>query len=125
MEDVTFPGFFALTCENEEALEMDDFENNLAYNEGDNVSLPTLELKINGEAQIKKNSEYTYQINSSNLQGTWIIDDETLATIVSSNHEQVTIKTNKVAGWIELKYVAEHIEDASNYEEVIMNIMIY
>lgn len=125
MEDVTFPGFFSLTCENEEALEMDDFENNIAYNEGDDFAPPVLELSINGETQIKRNTEQTYRLNHDNLQGKWVIDDESLATIVSSNQEEVVIKTNKVAGWIELKYVVESVNETLTVDEAMLNIMIY
>ena len=125
IEDVTYPGMFTITCEHEESLEMDDFANNLAYNDGDTVSKPATKVEIVGETQIKKSSQYTYQLSNQDIMGEWSIDDETLATIEQVNGNEITLKTSKKSGWIELKFVARDSQEPIEVIETKLDIMIY
>lgn len=126
IEDVTYPGMFTITCEHEEALEMDDFENNIAYNENDfEAGTPTPSVEILGETQIKKSSQYHYQLSNPSVKGEWFIDDETIATITEINEHQITLQTYKKSGWVELRFVTRDNQEPFEVIDTRLDIMVY
>ena len=106
IDDLVFKGMYTIVCQRDEILPMDDFENNIAYNEFQNTEekpeTPSPEnVDITGETKIKIGNEYTYTLTQAVEGCQWLIDDESIATIVSASDDSVTI-TGAVTGWITL-----------------------
>lgn len=125
IEDITYPGMFTITCEHDESLEMDDFENNLAYNENEIEAGQTPSVEILGETQVKKSSLYHYQLSTPSIKGEWMIDDETLATIIDENEHQITLQTHKKSGWVELRFVTRDQQEPFEVIDTKLDIMVY
>lgn len=83
-------GFIVFIMKKDKLMEEDDLENNIAFNN----ELPASQLdecKIIGEDIIKINEEYEYQAENI-TSPEWVIDDKTIATIVSASNNKCTIK---------------------------------
>lgn len=103
IDDLVFPNMLSIVAERDETLPMDDFENNLAWNEHDSHEEPkqvsrVMGSKITGSEKIKFNESDIYTINKPVA---WRIDDETIATIVSKTETKVEIRGIK-RGWVTL-----------------------
>lgn len=100
-DDVVFPGMYIIVAKRVESLVMDDFENNLAYNEDikvvDNPTVP-IEIPISGADKIKVGKEETFTV-SENV--TWVIDDPTAVAVVNQDARSITLKGIKPT-WIVL-----------------------
>lgn len=106
IDDLVFKGMYTIVCQRDEILPMDDFENNIAYNEFqtevDKPETPSPDnVDITGETKIKIGNEYTYTLTQAVEGCQWLIDDESIATIVSASDDSVTI-AGAVTGWITL-----------------------
>lgn len=106
IDDLVFKGMYTIVCQRDEILPMDDFENNIAYNEFqtevDKPETPSPDtVDITGETKIKIGNEYTYTLTQTVEGCQWLIDDESIATIVSASDDSVTI-AGAVTGWITL-----------------------
>ena len=106
IDDLVFKGMYTIVCQRDEILPMDDFENNIAYNEFQNTEekpeTPSPEnVDITGETKIKIGNEYTYTLTQAVEECQWLIDDESIATIISASDDSVTI-AGAVTGWITL-----------------------
>lgn len=106
IDDLVFKGMYTIVCQRDEILPMDDFENNVAYNEFqtevDKPETPSPDnVDITGETKIKIGNEYTYTLTQAVEGCQWLIDDESIATIVSASDDSVTI-AGAVTGWITL-----------------------
>ena len=106
IDDLVFKGMYTIVCQRDEILPMDDFENNIAYNEFQDTEekpeTPSPEnVDITGETKIKIGNEYTYTLTQTVEDCQWLIDDESIATIVSASDDNVTI-LGAETGWITL-----------------------
>lgn len=106
IDDLVFKGMYTIVCQRDEILPMDDFENNIAYNEFQNTAekpeTPSPDnVDITGETKIKIGNEYTYTLTQAVEGCQWLIDDETIAIITSASDDSVTI-VGAATGWITL-----------------------
>ena len=100
-DDVVFPGCLIMVAKRVEGLVMDDFENNIAYNDDNKVVHPPVapvEVTISGADKIKIGQEATFTVNED---VTWVIDDPTAVEVVSETPRAITLK-GKVSTWIVL-----------------------
>ena len=100
-DDVVYPGLYVMVAQRDEALAMDDFENNLAFNEDNRVveaPVAPVEIKINGSDKIRVGKEQTF---TTNEDVTWVIDDPNAAEIVKQESRSITLK-GKTPTWITL-----------------------
>lgn len=93
-------GVIVFICKKDAYLEgLDDLDNNKCFNDkvpSDNPKEPT-EYKILGEDSIKINYEYAYELNPSNTNAVFSLDEYTiennLAQIVNQSEGKVVIKS--------------------------------
>ncbi len=101
-DDLVFKGMYILVAQRDEAMPMDDFENNLAWNEYEaDVPIPTEDVTptIIGAEKVKLGEVAIYEATTENPQ--WSIDDESIARIIKVSGKTVTIECLK-RGWFTL-----------------------
>lgn len=98
IDDLVFPNMLTIVAQRDEAMPMDDFKNNLAWNAYENPSEREDVSEIIGHEKIKLHEFGTYVIDKS---VEWEIDDSTIATIVNQTETSVEIRGIK-RGWITL-----------------------
>lgn len=126
IDDLVYPGMFIATCSIESHLEMDDFENNLAYNEGqpmESASIPA-SLEIDGVDQLKKSTTERFTVEGDWV-GEWSLDDESYATLQVINEREVELTTLKKSGWIELRFSTTHPTNPFEVYVATKEILIY
>lgn len=90
-DDVVFPGMFIMVAQREEGLVMDDYENNLAYNDDDKIKIPPVsneEIPIIGLDRVKIGEEVTFVTESDVV---WEIDGNEDVEIVKQNRRSITL----------------------------------
>lgn len=107
MEDTVFPGMFIVTCQLEETNDMDDFENNIAYNSNDPLppadsNTGMSELQIIGEMQLKRKTSATYSL-SSLVEGKWQVEGLDYVEILHEDDASITLQGLK-SGWVTLSF---------------------
>lgn len=113
IDDLVFPNMLTIVAQRDEAMPMDDFENNLAWNAYENPSEGEETSEIVGHEKIKLHESGTYVIDKP---VEWEIDDSTIATIVNQTETSVEIRGIK-RGWITLTATDE---EGQTYELEIM-----
>lgn len=101
-DDVVFPGMYIMVAQRDESLVMDDFENNLAFNEDNRVIEPPvapIEVEITGSDEIRVGREEEF-ISSEDVD--WEVDDLNAVEIVAQNARSIKLK-GKSPTWIVLK----------------------
>lgn len=98
IDDLVFPNMLTIVAQRDEAVPMDDFKNNLAWNTYDDPSEKEGTSEIIGHNKIKLHESGTYTINKSVK---WGVDDSTIATIVNQTGASVEIRGIK-RGWVTL-----------------------
>lgn len=91
-DDVVFPGMLIMVAQREEELVMDDYENNLAYNNDDKVIIPPIsqaEIKIGGVDKIKIGAEETF-VTKENV--VWEIDGQDGVVVVARSPRSITLR---------------------------------
>ena len=99
IDDLVFKGMFTAVAQRDESMPMDDFENNVAWNEYEEDVPENVVSEIKGDEKVKLGNTgvYTTDIEDAN----WNIDDESIATIIECSGNSVTVKFNK-RGWFTL-----------------------
>lgn len=125
IDDMVYPGLYIVTCKLVELCDMDDTENNLAYN---GIPLqpedkPIIPLEIVGEEQVKRRSIHTYQILGAE-GGEWSIDNPSLADLVVLDNQTVELHFKSKADWVELKFTTRHQEELMDVYEASLDILI-
>ena len=130
INDFVYPGLYIITCDIESALNMDDFENNLAYNE---VLTPSIQpeapevtplLTLEGPSELRKGSVTRYHVNS-NQPGEWALDDESMGKLIAISDNEVEFVAGKNVGWVELSYTMRQQQAPFEVLRVALDIMIY
>lgn len=98
-EDTVWNGMYVIVCQRDEGNVMDDYENNIAWNDeysedGDIES----EIAINGIDSIKIGRTETYTCNE-NIE--WHVDDELSVEVVSKTETEIVLKGLK-QNWVTL-----------------------
>ena len=124
MDDMVFPGMYIIACKMGHSCEMDDFENNIAYNEELNQgnSQPPVEvekptLQINGEMMVKRKSTHLYTLTYP-VSGHWTLDQPSLADLTVVNDSQVELCFKTTPEWLTLTFTD------LNQVSVSINILI-
>lgn len=100
-DDVVYPGMYIMVAQRDESLVMDDFENNLAYNDDNKVAAPPvhpIEIEISGASKIKVGQEETFTTKD---EVDWEVDDLTSVNIKQSDTKSITLVGIKPT-WITL-----------------------
>lgn len=129
INDLVYPGMYIVTCEVDSALDMDDFENNLAYNEGTTLPPaveedPILYLEITGASQIRKGFKTRYKVNSP-IKGEWLLDDPSLGQLNVISDQEVEFIAGQRAGWAELCFATRSQQEPFTVSKAHVDIMIY
>lgn len=110
IDDMVFKGMYTIVCQRDEVTPMDDFENNIAYNEFQTpVETPTVpdlpdvveDIHIIGESKLKIGTEQVYSLSQSLENCVWVVDDVSYAHMIEMQENSVTIVGLKT-GWVTL-----------------------
>lgn len=117
IDDLVFPNMLTIVAQRDEALPMDDFENNLAWNTYDATTekKDSRTFAITGGDKFKLHETHTYTFPTS-VQ--WKIDDPTIATIVEQSNQFVKLQGIK-RGWVTLSAVFS--EDKIYTKEIMIS----
>lgn len=103
-DDVVFTGCYIIVAQRDETLVMDDFENNVAYNEDykipakPNNPVQPNKVEIKGQDEIKIGREVEF---TTDVDVVWSIDDPTSVDIVNQTDRSIKLKGLK-DNWITL-----------------------
>ena len=106
VDDLVYDGMYIIICQRDEVLPMDDFDNNLAYNqyeqEVNSVAMARMhKTEINGDTRLKIGDSKVYTILANN--GSWRVDDESIATLRFEGNTATL--TGNSTGWVTLSYI--------------------
>lgn len=114
-EDTVWAGMYVIVCQRDESNVMDDFENNIAWNDeyanDDNVEN---EITINGSERIKIGVSETY---TSNSPVEWCIDGLDSVSIIEQTETTIVLKGVK-QNWVTLSALSKD-------ETKTLDIMVY
>ena len=106
MDDLVYDGMYIIVCQRDEVLPMDDFDNNLAYNQYEqevhSVAMARMhKAEIDGDTRLKIGESKVYTILANN--GSWKVDDENIATLQFEGNTATL--TGKSTGWVTLSHI--------------------
>lgn len=118
VENTIYHGIYVVTCQMDEANDMDDFENNLAYNrkivkppnkEPDQepgtdfppVVSPSSPPTLVGDQMIRTRQSAVCRLENG-LALNWSVDDESLVSLFSLSPNEVQLTASKKTGWVTL-----------------------
>lgn len=142
IENTIFHGIYVVTCQMDESNDMDDFENNIAYNrkkvessddesdqESGTDSPPTVSLlnppTLVGDSVIRLRQSVIYRLENGNALS-WSADDDSLVNLTSLSTNEVQLTANKKAGWVTLTCELDPASLAPDSPQILtQEIMIY
>ena len=119
IDNTVYGGIYVITCQMDETYDMDDFENNIAYNKNDapELSVPSpppweedeedeeeiieVVATLNGEDTLRKSKQTIYTLENG-FAYNWSIDDDSLATLNLLTTNEVELVAKKKSGWVTL-----------------------
>ena len=105
IDDLVFPNMLTIVAQRDEAMPMDDFEANIAWNAYEpaiNEEEDDVILEIMGANKFKLNETSVYTIT---IPVKWEIDDTTIATIVEQSDQSIKVRGIK-RGWVTLSAIS-------------------
>ena len=143
IENTIYGGIYVITCQMDESNDMDNFEENIAFNKKDATIespssapdeeeeelLPLPEAELKGAETLRKGKSETYVLENG-FGATWSIDDDTLASLDVLATNEACLTAKKKSGWVTLTCQYEpSLMPASSLTEdkpaLIKQIMIY
>lgn len=102
-DDLVYKGMYIMVAQKDEILPMDDFENNIAWNEHetDDTVVEEKTYVIEGSEKVRLGETEYYSLKG--VAGDWTIDDTSIAKIVDINQQTNTVQVKFIKrGWFTL-----------------------
>lgn len=98
LDDLVYPNMLTCVAQRDEAMPMDDFANNIAWNAYEEAIENTTPSEIIGDERIRLHESRTYTIDKPVI---WSVDDSSIATTTSVTETSVELRGTK-RGWVTL-----------------------
>lgn len=145
IENTIYGGIYVITCQMDESNDMDNLEENIAYNKKDvtidrpiltpddeeeeEETTPTPPAELRGADTLRKGCAETYSLECG-FATEWLLDDDSLASLEILSSNEIRLIAKKKSGWITLTcHYEPSLMPASSLTEdkpaLIKQIMIY
>ena len=127
IESTIYNGLLIITSKLVQLCEMDDLENNLAYNgvplQPEIENTPPTPLQIVGEEVVKRRSVHRYQVIGA-TNGRWELDNPSLADLVVIDNGTVELQFKAKSDWLELRFTQRRQEEPIEVSVASLEILI-